>query len=181
MSAVIDVLSYSTLILNIAMLAGGVLYTANRLFGFKPSPINTIENYLYDYYKELSFLLATVATAGSLYASNMLGWEPCRMCWFQRILMYPLVVVLGVGILFNDEDTRDYAIPLAMIGLPISLYHTLLQRYDHFESAGCSVTSVSCETVDISFHFGYITLPVMAFTAFLGILILMWKFNEKRD
>lgn len=181
MSTVVNVLSYATLFLNIAMLAGAVFYAANRFFDFKPSFIDTIEDYLYNYYRELSFFLASVATAGSLYVSNILGWTPCRLCWFQRILMYPLVVVLGVGILFNDENSRDYALPLAMIGLPISIYHTLLQRYDHFESAGCSVTSVSCEATDIAFHFGYITLPVMAATVFIGILILMWRFNERQD
>lgn len=178
MSQVVNILSYGTLLINIVILASIFVYSADRLFGFRPEFIERLKGRIKEHYRELALLLAVIATSGSLYLSNGLGWEPCRLCWFQRILMYPLVVILGVGLLFNDENARDYALPLAMIGLPISLYHALLQRYDQFESAGCSVTSVSCEAVDLSFHFGYITVPVMAFTAFLGILILMWRFNE---
>jgi hypothetical protein len=65
-----------------------------------------------------------------------------------------------------------------MIGVPLSFYHSILQRYEQFQSAGCSITSVSCET-QYTFYFDYITIPVMAFTAFLGVAILLWRFSDR--
>jgi disulfide bond formation protein DsbB len=178
MSIVSQTLATGTLLLDITILAGIFLYGAKRLLGFNfPEQLQTLEGYVKSYSVELSFGLATIATAGSLYYSNILQYEPCRLCWFQRIFMYPLVLILGVGLLFDDDNVADYALPLTMIGLPIAFYHSLVQRYSQFHSSGCSIFSVSCST-EYTFYFGYITIPVMATIAFLGILILLWRFKE---
>lgn len=178
MSLITQILAAGTLIINLLMVFGFLFYGLKRITDFElPEKALRAQNALKSYSLELSFSLATVATVGSLYFSNMLGYEPCRLCWFQRIFMYPLVLILGVGILFEDDNVTDYALPLTMIGLPIALYHSLIQRYSQFQSSGCSVLSVSCST-EYTFHFGYITIPVMAFTAFLGILILLWRFKD---
>lgn len=179
MSAVVNAMSSATLILDVALLATLAFYASRRLLDFEaPGYVDRLNGFLHRYYRELAFSLALIATSSSLYMSNVLGWAPCRLCWFQRILMYPLVLIIGIGILFDDEDVRDYAIPLALIGGSLAFYHALVQRFEQFQSAGCSITSVSCEATNISFHYGYITIPVMAFTVFLTVLILMWRFNE---
>lgn len=178
MSTVVQILAVGTLFLDVVILGALVLYGAKRIFGFEfPEQIQTLENQLTIYSTEIALLIATIAATGSLYFSNILKYEPCRLCWFQRIFMYPLVLIFGVGLLFDDENVRDYALPLAMIGTPIALYHSLVQRYSQFHSSGCSVFSVSCST-EYTFHFGYITIPVMALTAFIVIGALLWKFNE---
>jgi disulfide bond formation protein DsbB len=148
--------------------------------GIEFSPFQETKEFLSKYFMELSFLIALTSTSGSLYMSNILGWEPCHMCWLQRIFMYPLVIVLGVGLLFSDKNARDYALPLALIGFPIAFYHSLLQRFNQFQSAGCSVTSVSCST-EYTFWFGYITIPVMAAVGFAAIIFLMWRFGGRRS
>jgi disulfide bond formation protein DsbB len=178
MAMVTQFLAAGTLIINIFMILGILLYGLRRFTRFQfPEKLMDLESKVKSYSLELSLSLATIATVGSLYFSNILKYEPCRLCWFQRIFMYPLVLILGIGILFEDENVTDYALPLTMIGLPIALYHSLVQRYAQFQSAGCSVLSVSCST-EYTFHFGYITIPVMALTAFLGILILLWRFKD---
>ena len=179
MAVVVDVLAYATFMLDLTILAGAGLYVLQRLgvnvleHGF----FRRFDDVLHDYYLELSFLLALIATSGSLYLSNVLHWTPCRLCWLQRIFMYPLVLLTAAAIILEKDDARDYVLPLAIIGLPISFFHFMVQKFQ-FET-GCSISSVSCST-QYTFHFGYITIPVMAGTAFLGIIILMWKFHEQK-
>lgn len=173
----VAVLGYGTFVIQLLLFAALGVFVAGKL-GYHSSRIERLKKLVSDYYKELAFLQALVATSGSLYLSNFLGWEPCRMCWFQRILIYPIVAITAVGILFEKEDVSDYVIPLALIGIPISGYHYLVQRYDQFHSAGCSVLSVSCET-KYTFVLGYISIPMMALTALVAILVLMWRFSSE--
>jgi len=73
-------------------------------------------------------LLACIATAGSLYFSEVMGFHPCGLCWFQRIFMYPLVIVFGVALYENRSEVYRTALPFASVGLTLSTYHSLLQR-----------------------------------------------------
>lgn len=174
---VIAALATLTLILNTGFLVS-ILYYAASKNGFSISWVEeTFKPFLAGYYKEISLVLALTATSGSLYMSNILGWTPCRLCWFQRIIIYPMVALTAVAILLEKEDIRDYVIPLALIGLPIAVYHALVQRYSQFHSSGCSILQVSCST-KYTFFFGYVTIPVMAATVLVAILVLMWKFSE---
>jgi len=180
MSVVQVSLSYLTLFVNIVWIVGLLAYVLKK----SPLEINFL-NELYlrvsetlkKYYAELSLVLVFVATTGSLYFSKVLGWDPCIMCWYQRILMYPLVVIFGVGVLLEKDDIEDYAMPLALIGSGMSFYHYLVQRIEQFQSAGCSIAQVSCET-QYTYYFDYITVPMMAFTVFLTVLLLNWRFSE---
>ncbi|MFB6145677.1 MAG: disulfide oxidoreductase [Candidatus Nanohaloarchaea archaeon] len=179
MEPVVFTLASLTLAADIVLVASLAAHIFNRYTG----KLDEFERYvgfkqvLSHYYREISFIFALTATSGSLYLSNILGWEPCRLCWFQRIFMYPLVVLLGVSILFRDDDVRDYVIPMVVIGGSISVYHYLVQRITQFHSAGCSVLSLSCET-KYTFYFDYVTIPMMALTAFLVIAVIMWKYNS---
>lgn len=175
MDPVIEILSISTLLLQASIVGLFGLYIAKR-FGAAENIWERIEYYLSTYWKEASFALALIATAGSLYASNILGWTPCHLCWLQRIMMYPLVILFGVSWLL-DTDVVEYAVPITTIGGGLAGYHYIIQRIEQFQSAGCSVTSVSCET-EYTFYMGIVTIPLMAFTAFLGILLLNWRYGD---
>lgn len=178
MSLVVSALSYGVLGLDL-LLVGSLLAFIYNYFseeGLQRFELyNRLTAFIGDYARELAFLIALIATSGSLYMSNVLGWTPCRLCWFQRIFMYPLVVIIGVSILFDSRDIKDYVIPLALIGLPIALYHYITQRVEQFHAAGCSIAQVSCST-EYTFYFNYITIPMMAATAFLAILVILWRF-----
>ena len=111
-------------------------------------------------------LVALVATAGSLYLSLGLGLIPCELCWYQRILMYPLVVVLGVACLENRKSAYRTAVPLAAVGGTIAAYHSYIQLYPH-----ASQCTVGCSTVQYTV-FG-LTVPNLSLTAFVIVLLTM--------
>lgn len=74
----------------------------------------------------LAWLIALISTVGSLFFSEVMNLLPCVLCWYQRIAMYPLVLIIGVGIVLRDGRMKSYALPLALVGLMISVYHNLL-------------------------------------------------------
>lgn len=119
----------------------------------------------------LAALFALTATAGSLYLSEVRHFPPCELCWFQRIAMYPLAVVLPIAAWRRDRDVWRYAVPLALLGGAVSIYHYQLERFPDQASIACSV-EVPCTAVWF-IHFGYITIPLMALTAFAAIATLL--------
>jgi disulfide bond formation protein DsbB len=115
--------------------------------------------------------VASLATAGSLYFSEVVGFVPCLLCWYQRIAMYPLVLVLGVGLLRGDTGVWRYGLPLSVVGLVISSYHVALQFRPSLELIPCG-TGVSCSGRYVTV-FGFVSIPVMAGAAFLLITTLL--------
>jgi len=119
-----------------------------------------------------AWIVATVTTLGSLYYSEHAGFIPCELCWYQRIVMYPLVIVLGVAWLRRDRQVWKTALVFVVIGAPLSLYHWLVERVPAFaESSSCSIT-VPC-TAPYFEKLGFVTLAWMAMSSFLLIGVLM--------
>jgi len=116
----------------------------------------------------LALLAAWIATLGSLYFSEVMHFVPCRLCWFQRIFMYPLAILVPIGLLRRDRGLPVYVLPLAVSGIAVSSYHLLVERGFIRESTACRVT-VSCALRWINW-FGFITIPLLAFTAFAIII-----------
>ena len=131
-----------------------------------------LSEFLEDYGGWLAFVVALVATLGSLYYSEIAGYLPCRLCWYQRILMYPLVIVTLVGALKRDEYLPAYVLPLSLIGLLVSGYHVLMEKGVFPPSATCAA-DVPCNITYVN-YLGFITIAVMAFTAFLLITLIMF-------
>jgi disulfide bond formation protein DsbB len=119
----------------------------------------------------LAWIVALVATLGSLYLSEIAHFTPCVLCWYQRIAMYPLVVILGVAAWRSDLGVRRYVLPLVAIGAAISIYHYQLERFPSQTALACSV-DVPCTTVWI-WRFHYISIPFMALSAFALIATLL--------
>ena len=119
-----------------------------------------------------AFGLALIATTSSLYLSEIAHLQPCMLCWYQRIAMYPLVVVLGVGFARGDAGVWRYALPLSLIGLVISSYHVMLQIRPSLEVVPCT-SGVPCSARLVAV-FGFISIPVMASSVFLLILALLF-------
>ena len=106
----------------------------------------------------LAFLVAAVATAGSLYFSEVANYVPCRLCWFQRIAMYPLAVILLIAAIRRDRAIRWYAVPLAAVGACVSIYHYLVEWHPRLEGDACDPTN-PCSLVWFR-EFGFVTLPL---------------------
>lgn len=116
-------------------------------------------------------VVATAATVGSLYFSEVANYRPCTFCWYQRIAMYPLALILGIAAVRKDRSVVVYAVPLAAIGALISLYHVLLERYPQLESSSCD-PEVPCN-VSWFREFGFVTLAHMALSAFIFIIVTL--------
>lgn len=124
----------------------------------------------------IAFGQVFLATLGSLVFSEILKFPPCVLCWYQRICMYPLVVIFGVALLKKDKNFVWYAWPLIVIGWLIAFYHNLLYYNILPEAAAPCLQGVSCTTKFISW-FGFITIPLLSLAAFtfLGILMLIYR------
>jgi disulfide bond formation protein DsbB len=131
----------------------------------------------------LAFGTALVATLGSLYYSEIVGFIPCTLCWYQRILMYPLILVTLVGILTRDERLPVYVLPLSVVGLGLSTYHYLLQL-GVIERTGACAVGVPCNARYVN-YFGFVTIPLMAGTAFaiitVGMAVAWWASARDGD
>jgi len=122
--------------------------------------------------------VALIATLGSLYYSELLGYVPCDLCWVQRILMYPSVIIYGIALLKRNLSITYPALILSMVGLPISIYHYSLQKFSFLSEAGSMCTNVPCNLQYVN-YFGFITIPFLAGTAFLIIISLHFIFLRK--
>ena len=120
----------------------------------------------------LAWVQACIATFGSLYFSEVMDLTPCVLCWYQRILMYPLSLIIAIGILRRDQRLYLYVLPLAVVGLMIAVYHNLLYFRILPESVQPCLLGVSCTTRQIEW-LGFITIPLMSLTAFSVITSLM--------
>lgn len=124
----------------------------------------------------LAGLVALIATSGSLYMSEIAGLEPCKLCWLQRVSMYPLVWLLGLAVYKKKKGKEivDYVLGMSVVGGIIAGYHYMLQNGWVNEGVSCGVVgySVSCAKRFV-LRFGYVSIPMMALTAFGMILVIM--------
>lgn len=125
------------------------------------------------YLPYVAWIQALVATAGSLYFSEVMDLPPCVLCWYQRILMYPLTAIIAIGILRLDRGLPFYVLPLTLAGIVVGSYHNLLyygvipEEALHTCQLGISCTSRQIEWL------GFITIPLMSLTAFTVITAVM--------
>src|SRR3989344_6192747 len=119
----------------------------------------------------LAFIIALIATFGSLFFSEIAGFEPCKLCWFQRILMYPQAVLFAIAFWKKDNGVFRYAIPLSIIGLAIAAYHYYIQVTAVASVICWPGSTESCVTRPF-LNFGYISIPMMSLTAFLVIIFI---------
>jgi disulfide bond formation protein DsbB len=115
----------------------------------------------------LAWLVALVTTLGSLYFSEVADFIPCKLCWYQRIAMYPLVVLLLVAALRRDRMVWVYVVPQAAIGALIATYHSQLQAFPDQSSSFCTLAAPCTERY--VWEFGFVSLPLMALIAFAFI------------
>jgi disulfide bond formation protein DsbB len=120
----------------------------------------------------ICFIIASVATLGSLFFSEVMHFVPCSMCWYQRIFMYPLVLIFLVNLLYPDENVYKYAMSLVIVGLLFSIYHNLLMFDIIPESVVPCVQGVPCSTVYLNW-LGFITIPLLSLVSYLTLFILL--------
>ena len=126
----------------------------------------------------LAWLIASSASAGALFLGEVMGMTPCVLCWYQRIAMFPLVVILGIGLLDTDGRSARYALPLAWAGWGIALYHCLIFWGLVSERLTPCGKGSSCADADVQVA-GFVPIPLLSLVAFTAILALLWFAKRK--
>ena len=122
----------------------------------------------------LAWLVSIAATVGSLYFSEVRHFVPCALCWWQRIFMYPLVVVLGVATFRQDLQAWRTGLPLALVGLGTATYHYLIQKVPGIAPPAACAAGVPCNVQYIDW-FGFVTIPFLAGGAFAIITVALLR------
>jgi Disulfide bond formation protein DsbB len=172
-TAGVDVDAFQLFFTLLALLAlgGAVAVLTARLLRDRSTTAAEIADAVDDAALWIAFLVAGTATAGSLYFSEVADFVPCQLCWYQRIAMYPLALILLVAALRHDRSVRWYAGPLAAGGTVISTYHYLVEWRPSLEGGVCGL-GPSC--ADVWFReLGFVTLAFMALCGFVAILVLV--------
>ena len=164
-SLISTILVWGTVLVQASIIFIVALFLLKKFNFIKKDYLKSLKNYAYP----SAFLVSLFAVLGSLFYSQIIGLTPCPLCWWQRIFMYVLPILIFVGFILKDKKLPYYIIPLTSIGSFIAIYHYLVQLTPRLT---CEGAGIDCGMV-YAFHLGYITIPVMAFTAFLFITIVM--------
>lgn len=128
----------------------------------------------------LAWLIALLATAGALFLGEVMGMTPCVLCWYQRIAMFPLVLILGAGLMEQDCRSVRYALPLAGVGWGIAVYHCLVFWGVVSEGLVPCGKGGSCADADVQVA-GFVPIPLLSVIAFTGILALSWAACKRNE
>jgi disulfide bond formation protein DsbB len=144
------------------------------LFGVR-GPLNGIRRLLWGYELWAAFVVAAIATGGSLFFSLIANFFPCELCWYQRICMYPLSILTLLMAWRNDNRAARYLFPLPIVGACVSIYHLLIENGVIKEPNACLKSAPGGCAIKWINEFGYMTIPTLALTGFLlliGFLVL---------
>lgn len=125
----------------------------------------------------LAWVTSIIAMGGSLFFSEVMGFIPCTLCWYQRILMYPLVIFLGIAFYHQEKTIYKYILPISIIGMATSSYHYALQKIPSMHEFATCTSGVPCSGQYINW-LGFITIPFLALIAFTIItisMLVLWK------
>jgi disulfide bond formation protein DsbB len=128
----------------------------------------------------LAWIVALLSVAGSLFFSEVMHLPPCVLCWYQRIAMYPLVLVIGTGIILRDRRMKLYSLPLCVAGIAIAVYHNLIYYGFIPEALTPCTEGVPCNAVQIEW-LGFITIPLLGLAAFLSIAVCLLLYKQKEQ
>ncbi|HEY2354120.1 MAG TPA: disulfide bond formation protein B [Gaiellaceae bacterium] len=177
-----DVLSFFSYIGVAGQVLGAILLVLAVLWlvGVR-GPLDTVRRWLWGYELWAAFVVAVVATTGSLFYSQIELFQPCELCWYQRLMMYPLSITLLLLAAFGANRVARYLLPLAVVGGGVSTYHVLIEYGAIKEPTACSASALggcsfnwlAVPSQDVTF--GYLAIPTLALTAFallIGFLVL---------
>jgi disulfide bond formation protein DsbB len=169
-------------VISQVLVAGLGLIGLAALAGFG-KPLNAVRSVLWGYELWAAFLVAAIATGGSLFFSEIAGFVPCELCWYQRICMYPLSLLTLFAAAHGDYRFARYLLPFPLIGAGVSVYHLLIENGVISEPSACRVGGTGCAVKWIN-EFGYVTIPTLALSAFLllaGLLALAAAGDDGAD
>lgn len=126
----------------------------------------------------ICWLIASVSTLGSLFFSEIMEFPPCALCWYQRIFMFPLVLVLFVGLFPFEKSVVRFALPLAVVGWGFAFYHFLLYTGFIPESIQPCSQGVACSDTYLDL-FGFVTIPLLSLISFSVLVLLLFILKRR--
>ena len=163
-----------TLIADLFVVGSIVLVLMGRRSAAARGHIEATRSFFAEYGLVIAAGVAVTCTLGSLYLSEVANFIPCKLCWYQRIAMYPLALILCIAALKRDVRVSRYVIPIAAIGASLSVYHYLLERFPDLSSSASCDPAAPCTIVWI-WQFHFISIPFMALSGFAAIATsLLW-------
>lgn len=166
-------LDYLNMVLGIGAILLQVCSVVALFILFFGPKENKFLDYINKHFLVLSFLLSLVASVFPLVYSEVVGFLPCYLCWWQRIFMFPLVLFFGIAFWNKDRKIIQYVLPIVFIGFLISIYQNFYYYFGETSSLPCDASGVSCYQRLVSVFGGYISIPMLALTAFLSLLTLL--------
>lgn len=161
----------TTIVSTFTLLSHIVFVVVLFMYFFDRTVSEKISNIVSKFVLEILLLISFSAFVGSLLYSNVVGFPPCELCWIQRILVYPQVLLLFMAVYRKDKNMVTYLLPLSIMGGIVSLYHSLT----HFGLGDgvleCTSALGDCGKLYV-FEYGYITIPFMAFTIFAYLILV---------
>ncbi len=176
-----NVVGLGVFLMQIAFLVGvGVFIYVKKTGKVVPSYFRWVWYFVKDNSLLLALVIVTGSTIGSLYYSYGLGYASCDLCWFQRAMIYPQVVILGVAFLKKNKEIFDYVIGLNVVGFIIGAYQYYFQMFGNAEA--CPIGEVSCFSIYV-LEMNYITIPMMSLSVFVlvGVLTYIWKYYDEEN
>ena len=136
-------------------------------------PLRALRSALWGYELWAAFVVAAIATGGSLFFSEIAHFVPCELCWYQRICMYPLSITTLLAALANDERIARYLLPLPLAGAGVTIYHLLVENGVVAQATSCLISAPGGCGVKWINEFGYVTIPTLALTAFVLVFAFL--------
>ncbi len=127
-----------------------------------------------------AWVITLLATVGSLFFSEVMGLPPCVLCWYQRIAMYPLVLIIATGIVKRDARMKAYALPLCLAGLGLAVYHNLLYYGVIPQTLAPCAEGASCTEKQIEW-FGFVTIPLMGLASFVAVALCLLLYRPNTE
>jgi disulfide bond formation protein DsbB len=182
MTSIISTILALAVVIAHASIAGlAILYLLQSISSYAESVEQIISQVSRRRAYLMGFIVVLIATVGSLFYSEIADYDPCKLCWFQRVLMYPQVIILSMAWWLDDNSAWLYSLVLSSLGFMVAMYHYGLQLWPS-QVVNCSVVgqATSCSGTYLM-QLGYITIPLMAATAFLLIVLFMMQRKRLRQ
>jgi disulfide bond formation protein DsbB len=168
---VVRTVEFVTSVLALVAAGGAIAVLAVFLLGDRLAFAHPLAARVHHRRTDLTFAISGIATLGSLYFSEVEHFVPCRLCWFQRVMMYPIALISLIALVRRDRSVHLYTVPLAVVGAAISLYHYLIEWGVLADSESCSLFGPACAEVWFR-QFGFVTLAFMALCGFFAIVVI---------
>ncbi|MFZ2205135.1 MAG: disulfide bond formation protein B [Minisyncoccia bacterium] len=164
--------------LNMFLGAGAIMlqiFSLAALFVLFLGPKKNIYlDFIKKHFLSIGFIVSLLSSLFVLVYSEIVGFLPCFLCWYQRIFMFPLVFIFGIASWYKDHTIVKYVLPLLSIGFVVSVYQNLIYYFGNVSaSSPCDASGVSCYKQLISEFGGYISMPMLALSSFFSIITVV--------